>query len=109
MASQSEASITSASGETSFVTTNVGRMFIGVTGTISAGAILVVVKPYNSSTEFVADTIDQTAIQVNSNEAGTGYSFFEEIAVPRYCGVALKANATFSGSLTAIVIAPEAD
>lgn len=109
MASQSEASITSASGETGFVTTNVGRMFVGATGNISAGAVLIVVRPYGTTTEFVADTVDATALQVNANEAGTGYSFFEEIAVPRYCGVAIKANSAFSGSLTAIVIAPEAD
>lgn len=100
-----DVSITSAAGETDFVATNAsGIAFVGVTGTISAGAILIVVKINGSSTEYVADTIDSTAIQVNSNEAGTGYSFFEEIAVPPIASVALKANASFSGSVTVSVV-----
>lgn len=99
-----DVSITSATGETSFVRMpDSGIGFIGVTGTISAGAIVVVVKVNGGSTEFVADTIDATTLLANGNEAGTGYSYFEEIAVPPNASVALKANAAFTGSVTVSV------
>jgi hypothetical protein len=101
----SEASITSATGETEFVSVPPGeRAFIGVTGTISAGAVLVVIKIRSSATEYVADTIDATYLQTNGNEAGTGYSIFEPLDVPSNASVALVANAAFSGSVTAVVV-----
>ena len=100
-----DVSITSASGETDFVSVgNEGRAWVGLTGTLSAGKVLVVVKANGSSTEYVADAIDTTAFQTTANEAGTGYSFFEEIRVPGRASVALKADANFSGSVTASVI-----
>jgi len=102
-----DVSITGPSGETSFVTAgDQGVAFIGVTGTISAGAICVVVKVNGGTTEYVADTIDATALAVNATEAGTGTgSFFEQIRIPGKGSVALKANASFSGSVTATVFA----
>lgn len=105
---EQDVSITSASGETSFVHFPVGRGFVGATGSISAGGIDVVVKSRNGSTEFVADTIDATTLQTNGNEAGTGYSFFEAVQTPFDSQVALKANAAFVGSVTVSVIADQA-
>lgn len=100
----SEVSITSASGETVFVQCPAGIAFVGVTGTISAGAILIVVKPNGGGTEYPADAIDATALAVTPREDGTGTgSFFEGINVPLNASVALKANSAFSGSVTAIV------
>lgn len=97
-----DVAITSASGETDFVRTGAeGRGFAAVTGTVTTGAILVVVKMNGGATEYVTDTIDATTIQQNSNEAGTGYSYCEEIAIPSNASFALKANAAFTGSVTA--------
>lgn len=104
MAEYSEATITSASGETAFVRVQTGeRGFMGLTGSISAGAVLLIIKVRGSSTEYVADTIDATFLQTNGNEAGTGYSIFEPLDVPAQAHIALKANAAFSGSITAVV------
>ncbi len=103
----SEASITSAAGETGFVRCPHGLAYIGAAGTISAGALLLIVKPAGSSVEYVADTINQTIIEENANEAGTGYGFFEQINVPRDANIALVADASFSGSVTAVVIGEE--
>jgi hypothetical protein len=103
----SEASITSAAGETGFVRCPYGVAYIGATGTISAGALLLVVKPAGSNVEYVADTINQTIIQENANEAGTGYGFFEQITVPRDANIALVADASFAGAVTACVIGEE--
>lgn len=97
------ATITSASGETAFVKCAAGRGFIAVTGTISAGAVLLIVKPEGVSTEFPLDTIDATRIAENANEAGTGYSFGAMVDVPHNAQIALKANAAFTGSVTAVV------
>lgn len=105
----SEATVTSAAGETGFVHMPVGKGFIGATGTISTGALLLVVKPRGASVEYVTDTIDATVLQTNSDEAETGYGFFEQISVPRNSQVALVANASFTGSVTAIVIGEEAE
>lgn len=100
----STATISSAAGETEFVATGAeGRAFVAVTGTITAGAVLIVVKLNGVSTEFAAFAIDQTTIQQLADEAGTGYSFFEEIQVPSHASVALVANASFAGSVTAAV------
>jgi hypothetical protein len=70
--------------------------------------VLLIVKPFGSDTEYVADTIDATVLQTNSDEAGTGYGFFEAVVVPRDAQIALAANATFSGSVTACVISEDA-
>jgi hypothetical protein len=103
---QSEVSITSASGETEYVATgDEGVAFVGLTGTMSAGGVVILVKPNGASTGFVSDVIDVTTLQQVANEAGTGYSFFEPISVPGKASVKLAANASFSGSLTAIVVA----
>lgn len=105
MANHSEVTITSASGETLLIATGAeGRAFVGATGTITAGAILLVVKPNGAATEYVADTIDAVTLAANADEAGTGYGFFEEIQVPSHASVALVANAAFAGSVTAIVV-----
>lgn len=99
-----DVTITSASGETDFISTGPeGRAFIGVTGTISAGAILCLVKLNGGSTEFAALAIDQTAIQQLANEAGDGYSYFEEVRIPSNASLALAANASFSGSVVVSV------
>lgn len=106
MASKS-ATITSASGETAGVSFRAGTGSIEVTGTISAGAILIVVKQDDDAVDFVWDTIDATTLQTNANEAGTGYSWGERIQVPHNATIFLKANATFAGSVTARVTADE--
>jgi len=68
---------------------------------MSAGAILVVRKPRESSVEFVTDVIDVTAFQACVNEAGTGYSFSENYEAGPLALVALKASADFAGSISA--------
>ena len=103
-----ETTVTGASGETEFLSVPSGRGWVGATGTISAGALLLLVKPPGAATEYVADTINATVIQQNADEAGTGYGFFEEISVPRFSSVALAADASFAGSLTVCVVSDEA-
>lgn len=100
----SEVSITAASGETAYVQCPEGRAFVGVRGTVSAGGVLIVVKPNGATSEWPSDLIDATALGTVPQEDGTGTgSFYEEIYVPKHASVALKANSTFSGSVTAIV------
>lgn len=103
-----ETTITSAAGETDFVRFPTGRGHIGLTGTISGGAVVLIVRPPGSSTNYVADTINDTVISTNNNEAGSADSFFEEISVPRDAQVKLAANASFTGSLTVCVISEDA-
>lgn len=103
----SEATIASAAGETGFVRCPHGVAYIGATGTISGGAVVLIVRPPGSSTNFVTDTIDGTVIQENADEAGTAYSFFEQINVPRDAQIKLAGNASFSGSVVAVVIGEE--
>jgi hypothetical protein len=104
MASKS-ATITTAAGETDQVVFPAGTGSIEVTGTISAGAIQLVVRQEDSAAEYVWDTIDATTLQTNGNEAGDGYSWGERIEVPKNAQVLLVANAAFSGSVTARVTA----
>ena len=102
-----DVAITSASGETDFVNTGPeGRGFIGVTGTISAGAILLVVKINQGTTEYVADSIDATVLAATPREDGSGTgSFFEAIQISSNGSFALKASSTFSGSVTVSALA----
>ena len=64
-----------------------------------------IVRPPGASSDHVSDLIDQTTIQETANEAGTGYSYVTRADVGIGAQVAVKANATFAGSLTAIVSA----
>lgn len=99
-----DVAIISASGETDFVNVGPeGRAFVAVTGTVTTGAIQVVVKINGGSTEFVADTIDTATINENSNEAGTGGSFMQEVQIPSNASIGLVANAAFTGSVVASV------
>ncbi len=97
------ATITSASGETGFEFCPAGTGTIAVKGTITAGGICVVVRPPGASGDFVDMTIDQTAIQEVADEAGTAYSYMARFDAGKGANVALKANATFAGSITAQV------
>ena len=99
------ATITSAAGETGFEPCPAGLCTIALTGTITAGGVCVIVRPPGASSDHISDLIDQTAIQETANEAGTGYSYVTRADVGIGAQVALKANATFAGSLTAIVSA----
>ena len=99
------ATITSASGETGFEPCPAGICTIALTGTITAGGVCVAVRPPGASSDYVSDLIDQTVIQETANEAGTGYSYMTRAEAGVGASVALKANATFAGSLTVIVSA----
>lgn len=99
------ATITGASGETGYEHCPVGTGSISVRGTISAGGIAVVVRPPGASDDYVDCLIDQTAIEEVENEAGNAYSYNVRFDAGPGAHVALKANASFSGTVTAQVAA----
>lgn len=100
------ASFSGASSETAFVTCPSGFGFVAYTGTLTAGKIVVVgCAPEATSQEFVLDTIDETRLEEITNEAGTAYSFGAPFQVGINWRIALKADASFVGSGTAIVTA----
>lgn len=99
------ASITSASSETGFEPCPAGLGTIVLKGTMSAGRVVVVVRPPGASTDYVSDYIDQTALEEVADEAGTAYSYVSRFDVGIGGQIALKANASFVGSLTALVSA----
>ena len=97
--------ITSASGETGFEPCPAGLGTISLKGTMSAGKVVVIVRPPGASSDYVSDYIDQTALQEVADEAGTAYSYVARFDVGVGAQVALKADANFVGSLTALVSA----
>lgn len=99
------ASITSAAGETSFEPCPAGLGTISLKGTMSAGKVLLIVRPPGASSDYVSDYIDQTALEEVADEAGTAYSYVARFDVGIGGQVALKADANFIGSLTALVSA----
>lgn len=99
------ATITSASGETGFEPCPAGLGTISLKGTMSAGKVVVVVRPPGASSDYVSDYIDQTALEEVADEAGTAYSYVSRFDVGIGGQVALKADANFVGSLTALVSA----
>jgi len=99
------ATITSASGETGFEPCPAGLGTISLKGTMSAGKIVVVVRPPGASSDYISDYIDQTALEEVADEAGTAYSYVSRFDVGIGGQVALKADANFVGSLTALVSA----
>ena len=99
------ATITSASGETGYEPCPAGIGTIAVRGTITAGAVCFVVRPPGAAADFVDHNIDQTAIQEVADEAGTGYCYIARFDAGVGSQVALKANATFAGAVTAQVTA----
>lgn len=99
------ASITSASGETGFEPCPAGLGTISLKGTMSAGKIVVIVRPPGASSDYVSDYIDQTALEEVADEAGTAYSYVARFDVGVGAQVAMKADANFVGSLTALVSA----
>jgi hypothetical protein len=72
---------------------------------MSAGKIVVVVRPPGASSDYISDYIDQTALQEVADEAGTAYSYVSRFDVGVGGQIALKADANFVGSLTALVSA----
>jgi len=99
------ASITSATGETGFEPCPAGLGTISLKGTMSAGKVLLIVRPPGASSDYVSDYIDQTALEEVADEAGTAYSYVSRFDVGIGGQVALKADANFVGSLTALVSA----
>ena len=99
------ATISSASGETGFEPCPAGIGTISLKGTMSAGKIVVVVRPPGASSDYVSNYIDQTALEEVADEAGTAYSYVSRFDVGVGAQVALKADANFVGSLTALVSA----
>ena len=97
--------ITSAFGETGFEPCPAGLGTISLKGTMSAGKVVVIVRPPGASSDYVSDYIDQTALQEVADEAGTAYSYVARFDVGVGAQVALKADANFVGSLTALVSA----
>lgn len=99
------ATITSATGETAYEHCPLGTGSIAVRGTITAGGVVVIVRPPGAAADYVDALIDQTAIQEVADEAGTAYSYMVRFDAGPGASVALKANATFAGSVTAQVTA----
>lgn len=99
------ATISSASGETGYEFCPLGIGTIALRGTMSAGKIVVAVRPAGASADFISDYIDTTALQEVSDEAGTAYSYVARFDVGPGGQVALKADANFVGSLSAQVTA----
>lgn len=106
MASQS-ASITSASGATSQVQCTLGTGTIAVRGDITAGKIVVAVRPPGADADYISDYIDQTAIREVADEAGTGYSYVSRFDIGPGGQIAAKADANFVGSVTVQVTSDE--
>jgi len=99
------ATITSASGETSYEPCPAGVGTIALRGTMSAGKILVAVRPPGASADFISDYINQTMLEEVTDEAGTAYSYVARFDAGIGGQVALKADANFVGSLSAQVTA----
>ena len=99
------ATISSASSETAFEPCPAGIGTISLKGTMSAGKVVVIVRPPGASSDYVSDYIDQTALEEVADEAGTAYSYVSRFDVGIGGQVALKADANFVGSLTALVSA----
>lgn len=99
------ATISSASGETGFEPCPAGLGTIVLKGTMSAGKVVVVVRPPGASSDYVSDYIDTTALQEVADEAGTAYSYVSRFDIGIGGQIALKADANFVGSLTALVSA----
>jgi len=99
------ATISSASGETGFEPCPAGLGTISLKGTMSAGKVVVIVRPPGASSDYVSDYIDKTALEEVADEAGTAYSYVSRFDVGVGGQIALKADANFVGSLTALVSA----
>ena len=99
------ATITSATGATGFESCPAGVGTISLRGTMSAGKIVVAVRPPGADADFISDYIDQTALQEVADEAATGYSYVARFDVGIGGQVALKADANFVGSIAAQVTA----
>lgn len=99
------ATISSASSETAFEPCPAGIGTISLKGTMSAGKVVVIVRPPGASSDYVSDYIDQTALEEVADEAGTAYSYVSRFDVGVGGQIALKADANFVGSLTALVSA----
>lgn len=99
------ATITSASGETEFEFCPAGLGTISARGTMSAGKLLVAIRPPGAAADFISDYIDQTALQEVTDEAGTAYSYVARFDAGIGGQVALKADANFVGSLSVQVTA----
>lgn len=99
------ATITSATGATGFEPCPAGVGTIALRGTMSAGKIVVAVRPPGADADFISDYIDTTALQEVADEAGTAYSYVARFDVGIGGQVALKADANFVGSLAAQVTA----
>lgn len=99
------ATFTSATGATGFEPCPAGVGTIALRGTMSAGKVVVAVRPPGAADDFISDYIDVTALQEVADEAGTAYSYVARFDVGIGGQVALKADANFVGSLTAQVTA----
>lgn len=74
-------------------------------GDITTGKVIVAVRPYGASADYVSDAIDQTAIREVTDETGSSYSYVARFDAGPNALVALKADANFTGSVTAQVTA----
>jgi len=99
------ATISSATGETGYEYCPVGTGSISIRGDITAGGVLVVVRPPGAAADYPDTLIDQTDIREVANEAADGYSYNVRFDAGVGASVALKANSSFAGNVTAQVAA----
>lgn len=79
------------------------RGFIALSGTMTAGGIIVLIQPPQSSTFFPGDYIDVTRFQAVPNSAGDGYGFVSDYDLGLGGSVKVISSADFVGDLTAYV------
>lgn len=76
---------------------------ISLKGTMSAGKIVVAVRPPGAASDYISDYINVATLQETPDEAGTGYAFVARFDAGVNASVALKADTNFVGSVTAQV------
>jgi hypothetical protein len=79
------------------------RGFIAITGTMTAGGIIVLIQPSQSASFFPADYIDVSRFEQVPNAAGDGYGFVSDYNLGIGGAVKLISSAAFVGDLTAFV------
>lgn len=73
---------------------------ICMSGTMTAGYVVLMFRPAGSDTYFPCDSIDVEKFQRVPNASGNGYGYCSAIDIPRSGSVKAVASSTFVGSLT---------
>lgn len=74
---------------------------LALTGTMTAGGIIVMVRPQGGDTYYPSDYVSASAFQQVPNEAGDGYGFVHGFTIPGGGHAKAVASASFEGNLEA--------